>query len=269
MSDGNVFEVVGRGRTADVLDVGDGRVVKLLHEGRDGDALVLEAEKTRAAHRAGVPAPAVHGATTLDGRFGVIFDRVDGDLMLDRIRRRVWMVTAHARLLSEIHLRMHRHSSRDLPSCRERLAAKIEASDSLDAGTRRAALDRLSRLPDGDAVLHGDFHPANVILSPDGPVVIDWIDGSRGRPAADVARTLWLLSSATIPHGIPGRSFLVGYLGLFRRRYLAGYVRRSSLSLDEIDSWRLPVVAGRLSEGIDHETEAILTELRRLTRRSS
>jgi aminoglycoside phosphotransferase (APT) family kinase protein len=267
--EGEPAEIVGRGRTADVLAFGDGRVVKLLHPGRDPGVLTVEASKTRAAHLAGVPAPGVHDEVTIDGRFGVVFDRVDGELMLDRIRRRLWEVRSHARLLAELHIDVHRRSSSDLPSQRERLAAKIEEADGLEPAHRRAALDRLSELGDGDAVLHGDFHPANVILAAEGPVVIDWIDASRGDQAGDVARTLWLLSSATIPHGTPGRSFLVGYLELFRRRYRVEYLRRSSVSPAVVEAWRLPVVAGRLSEGIEHEFEAATAEIRRLVRRSS
>lgn len=262
-------EIVGRGRTADVLGFGDGQVVKLLHPGRDPGALALEAAKTRSAHLAGVPAPGVHDEVTIDGRFGVVFDRVDGELMLDRIRRTLWRIRSHARVLAEVHVDVHRRSSPELPSQRERLAAKVEEADGLEPSHRRAALDRLAGLGDGDAVLHGDFHPANVILGPEGPVVIDWIDASRGDPAGDVARTMWLLSSATIPHGTPGRSFLVGYLGLFRRRYLAEYLGRSQVSPAAVEAWRLPVVAGRMSEGIEHEAEAISAEVRRLVRRSS
>ena len=41
-------------------------------------------------------------------------------------------------------------------------------------------------------MLHLDLHPANVILSPDGPVVIDWTNGARGDAAADLALT-WII----------------------------------------------------------------------------
>lgn len=36
-------------------------------------------------------------------------------------------------------------------------------------------------------VVHGDFHPGNVISSPCGPVIIDWADAAYGSPTWDVA----------------------------------------------------------------------------------
>jgi aminoglycoside phosphotransferase (APT) family kinase protein len=57
----------------------------------------------------------------------------------------------------------------------------------------------LARRPHGEAVCHGDLHPGNVIMSPQGPVIIDWIDASRGDPLADVARSVLLLRHSVLP----------------------------------------------------------------------
>jgi tRNA A-37 threonylcarbamoyl transferase component Bud32 len=47
---------------------------------------------------------------------------------------------------------------------------------------------QLHEIPfEGAALLHLDLHPANVILSPAGPVVIDWTNAAAGDPALDVA----------------------------------------------------------------------------------
>ncbi len=40
---------------------------------------------------------------------------------------------------------------------------------------------------------HGDLHPSNVILTDDGPMIVDWFDACRGEPVAEVARTSLLL----------------------------------------------------------------------------
>src|SRR6266446_6342656 len=56
-------------------------------------------------------------------------------------------------------------------------------------------------LGDGNQLIHRDLHPINVLLSPKGPVVIDWTNAARGPGASDVALT-WLLMTAG---EIPGR----------------------------------------------------------------
>jgi tRNA A-37 threonylcarbamoyl transferase component Bud32 len=44
-----------------------------------------------------------------------------------------------------------------------------------------------------DALLHRDLHPDNVILSPAGPVVVDWTNAAGGDPAVDVA-LVWVIA---------------------------------------------------------------------------
>ena len=46
-----------------------------------------------------------------------------------------------------------------------------------------AGPDWLPGMPDGgDRLLHLDLHPLNVIMSPNGPVVIDWPNAAARRP---------------------------------------------------------------------------------------
>ncbi len=47
-------------------------------------------------------------------------------------------------------------------------------------------------------MLHLDLHPANVILSPMGPVVIDWTNASRGPAGYDAAMTFVVLSTSDV-----------------------------------------------------------------------
>ena len=60
-------------------------------------------------------------------------------------------------------------------------------------------------------LVHFDINPTNVILSPDGPVLIDWTNAGEGDPAVDVALTYVILMTSG---GLSGRA-----LGcLFARR---------------------------------------------------
>lgn len=54
------------------------------------------------------------------------------------------------------------------------------------------------------SLCHFDLHPANVILSPAGPVVIDWTNATRdGDPAVDAALTYLILATSC---GLGGRA---------------------------------------------------------------
>jgi aminoglycoside phosphotransferase (APT) family kinase protein len=79
----------------------------------------------------------------------------------------------------------------------------------------------LRRCP-GDRVVHRDLHPLNVMMTPDGPVVIDWANASAGDPAFDVADTWVLLACGTPPMGGIDR-FIVP---IGRRILLRAFLRR-------------------------------------------
>jgi aminoglycoside phosphotransferase (APT) family kinase protein len=68
----------------------------------------------------------------------------------------------------------------------------------------------LERLPDGEALCHGDFHPGQVTLSEGRAAVLDWNGAKRGDALFDYARTRVLLSFGEPP---PGTSPPLRFLG--------------------------------------------------------
>jgi hypothetical protein len=138
-----------------------------------------------------------------------------------------------------------------------KLQRKIQRADALPASMKPSLLKALESLPDGDRVCHGDFHPANVLLSGNDATVIDWIDASRGNPLADVARTsIILLGTISDKQLNPFLRILVGF---FHTTYLNEYFRLRPGGRTEYHGW-LPIVAGaRLNEGIP-ELEKWLVE---------
>ena len=85
----------------------------------------------------------------------------------------------------------------------------------------------LNALPDGDFLCHGDFHPDNVMMTPGDPVLIDWPGAKKEIPAADSARTLVVLMTATLPAHIPMHKRLMMNAGraLFTYTYRQRYHR--------------------------------------------
>ena len=68
---------------------------------------------------------------------------------------------------------------------------------------------------------HGDFHPANIIVGADGPVVIDWSNGGEGDPMGEVAFSYVILatSDADFPRWLERVARVV------RRRFVAAYLK--------------------------------------------
>lgn len=260
-------DLVATGRTAEVFALGDDHVVKLLRPGFDAGSLATEARLAAAAADAGIHTPAVLNGVEFDGRPGIVFERVSGDLLVDDIAIEPMRLKHWAGLFADAHLDVLSHESPQLPPVTDRLHAKVDDAG-LDAHTTALIHGQIDVLSGGDAVLHGDFHPANAILDEDGAVwSIDWVDAARGAPAADIARTAWLLSAATVSEGVAQRRIAVAMQGSFRRAYLRRVTRALGISKRELAAWRLPVVAARLSEDVQAEDEVLRAEVARLAAR--
>ena len=264
--------LVGEGRTAEILSWDEGRVVRLFREEASRAYAQRELGVSRAVHDAGLPSPAVFLAETedglveIDGRFGITMEYIRGPSMLEEVTRRPWRLRSAARTFARIHLLIHACGDATLPSQRERLHLTVERIAKLvgeDVAER--ILRTLQGLPDGQAVCHGDFHPDNMLMGSEGPVVIDWGPATVGNPAGDVAWTAYLFRHAALPPGTTWACRLLANLirRLFLRLYLRDYLRESEIRRDEIERWSVPMAALRLGDGIPEEQELLLRIIRR------
>lgn len=238
---------VATGTVADILGWGDRHVLKLYRHSPATAA--REAALARAVHALGVPTPGVADVVTIDGRAGIIFERTDGPTMLERLAGEADRAGELARQLAALHADLHARDAAGLPGQRERLRRKIVEAPDLAAGARAAVLDALDALPDGTALCHGDFHPGNVIMTPSGPVIVDWPNATRGHPVADVARTLLLIEHAAVgPAPTDHGGVIAAMRAAFAAAYLEHYAGLRPLTGDDLQAWMIPVAAARLAE---------------------
>lgn len=84
------------------------------------------------------------------------------------------------------------HEALALPEARAELDVDDEHIAAVLHGVR-AAVERVTAIGVPDTLVHGDFHPNNVALRGDAPVVFDWSDAAVGCPLVDVgAWGAWL-----------------------------------------------------------------------------
>lgn len=222
---------------------GEGRVLKLLHARYPRRKAELELEVTRVLHAAGLPVPAAHEVVEQDGRFGIVFERVDGISLLQRVEQKPWKLFWGARLLAELHVQVHgRTAPAEIPTQREQLETWLKNALDFTPAERSAAEHSLGLVPAGNTVCHGDMHPANILLSSRGPVIIDWTTATRGDPFVDVARTCVLFESAKLPPDARWHMHLLLALArrLLHRTYLSNYLKRSRGSVAEVAKY-LPI----------------------------
>jgi aminoglycoside phosphotransferase (APT) family kinase protein len=208
------------GRDAEVFALGDDRVLRRYRAsnlGADGKLKTSEAEAEimRYVGSHGYPVPTVHAVRGPD----MVMERVDGPTMLKDLGQRPWMVWRHARLLAALHRRLHRIPAPDwIPAYAAHPAFTRPGVESAWAGLPPMPTESPAT---PETLLHLDLHPDNVILSPRGPVVIDWRNTRRGDGAIDVASTWLILATSEIP----GAGFKRLAMDVVRRLFVAAFVR--------------------------------------------
>jgi aminoglycoside phosphotransferase (APT) family kinase protein len=258
-------ELIGDGREAETLAWGEGAVLRLLKDPRNAERLQRERHALGAAREASVPVPRLLGEHTLNGRPGLILERVAGSDLLSQLATRPWTLPAVGRALGGTHARIHRAVAPGaLPTVHEALAGWLHDAAVPDR-FRAPALTLLETLPRGDALCHWDFHPANLLASAKGPVVIDWTFALRGHPSADVARTILILMGGEPPDGKSLLTKRVDPLGrrALARVYWSSYRRSAALDRALVERWGPLVALARLTAGIPAERAQLLARVER------
>ena len=186
---GSLGEKIGEGAFADVHAWAPGQVVKLFKAGVPRRLGWHEARMTRAVFAAGAPAPEVFGEVTLEGRFGIVLSRLDGPTLLQLYRSGAVTFEQAGAILATLAMSVHKTPPPpDVLSLRDYMDASLRH----DGGTlpkhiATGILALIERLPPGDGLCHGDLHPGNVIMTAEGPRLIDWTGTVRAPAAFDLA----------------------------------------------------------------------------------
>jgi aminoglycoside phosphotransferase (APT) family kinase protein len=145
-----------------VYEIDEAWVLRREREG--GGDTAGEGAVTEHVHAHGYPAPRVRPTGS---RTDLVMERLSGPTMLQACLAGTLHVTEAGSILARLLRHLH----------------TVPALRSTDPAVR---------------VLHLDLHPENVILTPDGPRVIDWSNTEEGDPALDWAVSAVILAQAAV-----------------------------------------------------------------------
>jgi len=193
---GSVGEKIGEGAFSDVHAWAPGQVVKLFKAGFPRRHAWWEARMIRAVFAAGLPAPEVLDEVTLEGRFGIVLSRLDGPTLMQLSRSGAMTPARTGAVLATLALSVHTTPPpRDVLSLRDVMDGSLRLSDGIvPEHIATGILALIERLRPGDGLCHCDLHSGNVIMTADGPKLIDWGGAVRAPAALDIACCHVLLS---------------------------------------------------------------------------
>jgi aminoglycoside phosphotransferase (APT) family kinase protein len=247
-------DVVARGSRSVVHAYGRGAVVKVPKPATPASWIRSEAEYVEAVRAVGAPAPALLGVELIFGRPASVWERVEGPSLWQQVVDHPGRATAVGRMLADVQLSLFELVPPvTLPDQRDRLISKIRRSMANVDASFALALELLPARPGTPRLCHGDLHPSNVLLSEDGPVLVDWFDASRGDRVSDVARSsLTLLShGASTPSHLPGSDPRT--LAVLTRAHLSRLEESLDIAPDLLSRWQAINAVARIAEGVPRE----------------
>lgn len=245
----NPGEPIATGRTAEIYSYGEGKVLKLFLSTTPQSWIDKEIDIGRYVQATDLPVPKVYERVKVNDREGVVYERIEGPSLLHELATKPWNVVRFARLLAKLHVQIHEvQAPADLETQREWATGGIPASEKISKERKASVLQLLDTLPDGNRMCHGDFHPGNIIITPSGPVIIDWMTVSKGVASGDVARTTTILEAAKVPEGTPLRWLLEWIRKLYLTTYLKTYLQLRPEVKKSLAAWQAVMAANFLSD---------------------
>lgn len=199
---GSLGEKIGQGVFSDVHAWAPGQVVKLSKPGIPPSVLQHEARMTRAVFAAGGPAPEVLGEVTLDGRFGIVLPRFHGPTLNEATRTGAITLEHAGAILATLCLAVHKTPPPpEALSLRQAMAARLQfAGNVLPDRIITGVFALIEHLTHDDVLCHSDLHPRNVIMTAQGPRLIDWLGAARAPAAYEIAQCHVLMSELDPEH---------------------------------------------------------------------
>ncbi|MDF2907738.1 MAG: aminoglycoside phosphotransferase [Herbinix sp.] len=190
-------KLIGYGNTATVYEWDEGRVVKLFNHGYPKESINKEYLNALAIREMNFSKPTAYELIEYEDHSGIIYDRVEGKSLLDRL-----MVTGDiqecAAIMAKLHKAIVNNHTTEVPNYKDFLKSHIP-NTLLSLEQQKVLTHRIDNLPNGTALCHGDFHPGNLLLSEGGPCVIDFMNICYGNYLYDVARSVFLIEFTPVP----------------------------------------------------------------------
>ncbi len=220
------------------------KVIKLFEDGFSKSDILNEALNHARVEEAGMKVPKLYDVGLVGDKWAIVMEHIEGKTLDALMVENHKQSDEYLEMFVDIQISIHEKKSPMLSKLKDKMNAKISATE-LDATTRYELHTRLESLPKHNKVLHGDFNPSNIIITPAGEAyILDWSHATQGNASADVARTYLLFK-------LEGKDD-------FAEQYLNLFCKKTDTAKQYVQKW-LPIVAASQSvKGKPEEREFLL-----------
>ncbi|WFD11877.1 aminoglycoside phosphotransferase family protein [Tepidibacter hydrothermalis] len=268
---------INEGSSAEVFEwENDEKIIKLAKNKKRHQSMLTEYLNSQVAWDNGVSVPQPFGLVDVDGRPGIIFERIYGETLMERfVNQKGFNYEDVARITAKILSETHGKKIPNIRSQREAIIYSINGANYLTNSEKKLVVDILNNIPIKEQLCHGDPNLNNILIRDNKALLIDWRHASIGNPETDLAEYILMtryaivpmVRQAILPRHIP--SEIEYYINSIKEEiikvFIDEYTKLSDITSEDIDSWIIPMAARRLSVGIipKSEKEQLVGEIRR------
>ena len=186
---------IGIGRTAEVFDYKDNKVLKLFYSTVNEEDIEYEYLITKNISDMTNIVPKVYDVINVKDRMGIVYEKLNGEMLSDHLARNLKNARKIVHKFAQIQKRLNNISIETFPNHTNKLKQKIMSSSLLCDPEKEVILKYL-KIINRDEICHGDYHPENVFVDQDHNFrVIDWANTFVSNKYIDIAKTYYLIKS--------------------------------------------------------------------------
>jgi tRNA A-37 threonylcarbamoyl transferase component Bud32 len=231
------MEFIASGSQADVYKK-DNMAVKLFKRNVSKGYIEYEMNLQKMAFDLGLPVPKIYDFVEIDGKCGILMEYVNGIPFGKIIQNDINQLNKYLIESIEIQINLNKITAKYFPSMKDKLFGEINCVEIIPDDKKQKIMKLLNNMSFNQYLCHGDFQFMNILLTPYGIKIIDWIASSSGNVEADIYRTYLLY-----------RVYNIELAELF----MENYCKKANVPKANIIMWAPIIAAARLSEGISKE----------------
>ena len=186
------FEMIGQGANGEVYRVDNENVIKVFQKSAPLEEIDRERTLAQESLLAGIPTAISYSVVMADDRYGIMFEMINADTLSNTLKNNPDRYDELAEKYVSLYKKIHETpvDKECFPSIKELYRDIITECEPWYTPEEIAKLRALvESVPDRDTMIHGDYHPNNVMFQDDDLILIDMGDVSYGHPIFDFLAT--------------------------------------------------------------------------------
>lgn len=185
-------EIIGQGANGKVYRLSNDSIVKVYTPEADIADINRERELAQKSFVSGIPTAITFDVVRVGNAYGVVFELLNAKSLSEVIRNDVNNFEKYADKYVALYRTFHttKVQEGDFPRIKDIYHTYVDECKEWYEKEEVAKLHKMvDAIPECDTLIHGDYHPRNIMMQNDELVIIDMGDVGRGHPILDFLAT--------------------------------------------------------------------------------